>query len=134
MAKPDPLLLLTAALGLALAGCGSSGAGHATTAARPPTTTAPQATIGPGATIRDVIENLRFNPATIHAMVGQKVQWVNRDGPPHNITYQSGPRFANSPRIIYPGHSYTITLTKPGVYRYYCSIHPFMRGTIVVTK
>jgi plastocyanin len=29
--------------------------------------------------------------------------------------------------------SSTITFTKPGVYHYVCVIHPFMRGTVIVS-
>lgn len=137
-----PIVLLAAAgLAAGAAACGSStphpatrSHGASSAGAATPAASVPQASTGPGGTINDVINNLQFNPATIHATVGQKVTWTNHDGPPHNVTYQSGPRFPNSPRILYPGHSYTITLTRPGTITYFCSIHPFMRGTIVVAK
>ncbi len=35
---------------------------------------------------------------------------------------------------LQPGQSYHLTLDTPGQYNYHCSIHPFMTGTIIVTK
>jgi len=35
--------------------------------------------------------------------------------------------------ILNQGQTFTLTLTVPGTYRFYCTIHPtWMRGTIVV--
>ncbi|HEX2667565.1 MAG TPA: plastocyanin/azurin family copper-binding protein [Gammaproteobacteria bacterium] len=31
------------------------------------------------------------------------------------------------------GDTYSYTFTKPGTYSYYCTLHPFMKGKVVVT-
>jgi Copper binding proteins, plastocyanin/azurin family. len=31
------------------------------------------------------------------------------------------------------GDKYSVTLTKPGEYRYFCTLHPHMTGSITVT-
>jgi len=36
--------------------------------------------------------------------------------------------------IMFPGQSFSAVFTEPGTYRYVCSIHPGMYGTIVVTE
>jgi plastocyanin len=77
--------------------------------------------------------NLAYSPASVKAKVGQSVLWVNDDNPPHNVTYVSGPKFASS-STINPGAKFTLKLTKPGTIHYFCSIHPFMKGTIIVSK
>jgi plastocyanin len=119
---------LALALGLAVAvlvaGCGSSS--NAATSSSTATATET------GNTAHIIMKSLAFNPSLIHATVGQKVLWSNVDNAPHNVTYVSGPRFPSS-KTLNPGHHYEITLTEPGTINYYCTIHPFMKATIVVT-
>lgn len=79
------------------------------------------------------MKNLAFSPATIHAKVGQTVTWTNDDTPPHNVTYVSGPKFASSPPTMQPGAKFQLKLTQAGTIHYYCTIHPFMKGTVVVS-
>ena len=112
------------ALAVALAGCGSSS--H--TATSETIATATQT----GDTVHIIMKSLAYNPSLIRATVGQKVLWSNVDNSPHNVTYVSGPRFPSS-KTLNPGHDYEITLTEPGTIHYYCTIHPFMKATIVVT-
>ena len=117
------LVIALTLLGLALGGCGTS-SGSATV-------TTPSA--GPPATLHVVMKNIAFNPETIRAKVGQTVTWSNEDDAPHNVTYMSGPRFTSSPTFT-NGQSWTLKLTKPGVIRYVCTIHPGMHGAIIVTR
>ncbi|HSO99345.1 MAG TPA: plastocyanin/azurin family copper-binding protein [Solirubrobacteraceae bacterium] len=127
------------AAGLALAGCGSSSSPSSSTvtssssasssasaaigAATPPTPA--------GGTIQARMTNLAFSPKLIQARVGQSVHWVNDDSVPHNVTGTSGPTFTASPTFG-NGGSFTLKLTKPGTIQYLCTIHPFMKATIVV--
>jgi amicyanin len=79
------------------------------------------------------MKNLAFSPATIHAKVGQTIHWTNQDTPPHNVTYVSGPKFTSSSTLD-TGATFSLKLTQAGTIHYYCTIHPFMRATIVVSK
>jgi plastocyanin len=79
-----------------------------------------------------VMRVLWFYPTTVHGTVGQRVVWTNHDGSPHTVTYVSGPRFKSS-RVLRPGAGFSVTLTQPGTIHYYCSIHPWMKATIVVS-
>jgi plastocyanin len=65
--------------------------------------------------------------------VGQTVTWINQDGPPHNVTYVSGPKFTSSGTLS-TGTTFSLKLTQAGTISYICSIHPFMKATIVVSK
>jgi plastocyanin len=40
--------------------------------------------------------------------------------------------YANLPGQAFLKAPFTLTFTKPGVYKYYCLIHPGMAGTITV--
>ena len=117
--------LVALAIGLALpaAGCGSG-----SQAARSGATSNPSAGGPPHVVMRD----LEFSPTVVRARVGQQVSWVNADGSPHNVLYVSGPRFQNS-RTIRPGGRFALRLTQPGTIQYYCSLHPWMKATIVVS-
>jgi len=109
-----------AALALMIAGCGSGSA-----------TATPRAANSGGAP-QVVMKVLEFTPTTVEARVGQTVEWTNDDSSPHNVTYMSGPRFRSS-RTIPPGAKFSIRVTVPGTIHYFCSLHPWMRATIVVS-
>lgn len=124
---------------LALTGCGSSSpkSSSTTTANSAPasSTAAPSggaAVSGGSGAVQVTMKNLAFSPDAVHATVGQTVQWVNDDGPPHNVTYVSGPKFASSGTLS-TGGKFKLKLTQPGTIHYFCTIHPFMKATIVVS-
>jgi plastocyanin len=83
--------------------------------------------------VRIAMRSLEFVPTTVGAKVGQTVRWRNEDSAPHNVIYQRGPRFTSS-GILRPGRSFSVKLTEPGTIHYYCSIHPWMRATIVASR
>ncbi|HEY8765203.1 MAG TPA: plastocyanin/azurin family copper-binding protein [Solirubrobacteraceae bacterium] len=132
-------LLLTLPLALvALAGCGSSSSSSSAPSTSSSSTSASAAPAtssgsGAGAAVQVMMKNLAFSPASVTANVGQTVQWTNQDTPPHNIFYVSGPKFTSSPTLN-TGGQFKLKLTQPGTIHYICSIHPFMKATIVVTK
>jgi plastocyanin len=142
-------LLAVPAAALALAACGSTSptpaASHstptATTASGPSTSataaagpsTGPAASAPSGGAVKVTIKNLAFSPATVQVKSGDTIVFTNDDSPPHNVTWVSGPKFTSS-STLNPGSSFTLKVTQAGTIHYYCSIHPFMKGTIVVSK
>jgi amicyanin len=75
------------------------------------------------------IQSLKFLPDTITIQAGSSIVWSNKDGFAHTVKADEG-QFS-SPLIDGNG-SFTQTFTKPGAYDYHCTIHPFMRGKVVV--
>lgn len=81
--------------------------------------------------------SLNFTPANATVVVGvnNTVVWTNEDTVSHTVVSKTVPAGAasfSSP-ILAHGATFNVTLTVPGVYRYYCSIHPaWMQATIVV--
>jgi len=113
---------------LLAAGCGSgSDLGSQPTAQTD--TSAPAA----AGTVKVVLKSLFFNPPAVHAKVGQWVTWTQEDQAPHNVTYVSGLKFASSGTLVKLGSTFSIRLTEPGTIHYVCTLHPWMKATIVVS-
>lgn len=116
-------LLVPLLVGCSLAGCGTGADTGSAAAGSPP----------PGP-VHVVMKSLDFSPTAVHAKVGQTVVWTNDDEAPHNVTYVSGPRFKTSRLRLTLGMKFSITLTEPGTIDYFCSLHPWMTATVVVSR
>ena len=77
------------------------------------------------------IDNFKFSPAALTVATGTKVVWINNDDVPHLIVNVEN-KFRQSP-VLDTDQRFSTTLTKRGVYNYFCSLHPMMQGKIVVT-
>ena len=75
------------------------------------------------------IDNFRFAPSPLVVTKGATVTWVNNDDVPHLIVSKQG-KFSSP--ILDSDQRFSTTLSKPGTYPYYCSLHPKMQGEVVV--
>jgi len=75
------------------------------------------------------IRNFDFSPMSITVKTGTSVTWKNLDGEPHTVTSLDGLFRSGG---LDTGDSFSFKFEKPGIYKYACSIHPRMLGTIVV--
>jgi plastocyanin len=92
----------------------------------PPKTAAPtDANGGPSVTI----ENFIFVSAAVTVPAGTTVVWTNADDIEHTVT-ASDNGFSSQP--IEPDGQFSHTFNTPGTYTYFCAIHPFMTGKVVV--
>jgi plastocyanin len=80
-----------------------------------------------------------YDPEELTASAGAEVTVVNQDTLPHTATSGTGPQDPESAQsfdtsLINGGESATLSLAQvtPGQYDYYCIVHPFMTGKIVV--
>ena len=78
------------------------------------------------------IANMAFSPATLTVPAGTTVTWVNYDGDAHSVESRDK-AFPSSP-LLNTGDKYSHTFDKPGTYTYYCAVHAYMTGKIVVTE
>lgn len=78
------------------------------------------------------IDNFNFTPPMLTVKAGTKVTWVNNDDVPHLIVNVEN-RFRQSP-VLDTDQRFSATLGRVGTYRYFCSLHPRMQGTVVVTS
>ena len=77
------------------------------------------------------IDNFSFSPGQVTVAVGTRVTWTNRDDIPHTVTSSADPRVMRSAPLD-TGDDFAFTFGQPGTYRYFCSLHPHMQGTVVV--
>jgi plastocyanin len=75
------------------------------------------------------IDNFTFEPQRLTVRVGTTVTWVNQDDIPHALA--SNTKVFKS-QALDTDDKFSFTFATPGVYDYFCSIHPHMTGTIVV--
>ncbi len=94
------------------------------------------------------ISQLQFQPEKVTVAPGTRVVWKNLDAVDHDVTsgksvtgrkargmkqtkFPDG-RFASG--LFGKGGTFAVTFDKPGEYEYYCNVHPFMTGKILVLE
>jgi plastocyanin len=78
-----------------------------------------------------LVQGEEFNPAVLTVTAGTIVTWTNSDMEDHTVTsYTSIPSFNGY--LNASGGTFSYTFTTSGTYPYYCTIHPYMLGTIIV--
>jgi len=126
---------------IVVAGSGGSGVSSSTTAASSTTSKsgAPPANGFPISILKGSSAdetNVGFGPDTATVVVGvnNTIVWTNDDVAAHTVTFTSVPSGATpaNSEIIAPNGFFTVTLTVPGTYHYICSLHSWMKGTIIV--
>lgn len=70
-----------------------------------------------------------FSPQTVTIQPGETVTFVNEDDDAHTVTATDG---SFDSKGLDTSAIWRHSFTKPGVYRYFCELHPFMKGAIVV--
>jgi plastocyanin len=83
--------------------------------------------VAKAATIK--IDNFAFGPPDLTVAAGTTVTWTNEDGEVHRVNDDHN---GFSSAALDTNDSYSHTFTTPGIYHYFCSIHPYMVGKIVV--
>lgn len=80
-----------------------------------------------------------YSPNILSIPVGTTVSWSNDDWTLHTATsgnpsmiYDDGPLFDSG--ILAAGKTFEHKFSQTGTYDYYCTLHPYMTGKIVVTE
>ena len=76
-----------------------------------------------------------FIPSTVVITAGGTVTWENTDNAAHTATAGSpaeGPSGVWDSSLVRAGDSYFVTLDDEGTYPYFCMVHPWMQGTVIV--
>jgi plastocyanin len=78
------------------------------------------------------IDNFTFGAGTpLTVPRGTKVTWTNKDDDPHTVTSDSDPKLFKSSALD-TDESFSFTFNEAGTFKYFCSIHPRMQGTVIV--
>ena len=75
------------------------------------------------------IDNFHYSPPTLVVAPGTTVTWTNEDDSPHSVREKDG-KFKSA--ALDTDDKFSQTFSAPGEYEYFCSIHPYMTGKIVV--
>jgi len=76
-----------------------------------------------------------FIPSTVTVEVGTIVTWDNTDTAAHTATAGAaadGPSGVWDSSLIMAGGSFTYTADTAGTFDYFCMVHPWMEGTLIV--
>ena len=85
------------------------------------------ASAGPVATVS--MDHNTFMPGEITVVPGTTVTWVNKEAMPHTVV-DTNKGFRS--KILAKDASFAFTFTTAGDYDYLCSIHPNMKGKVIV--
>jgi plastocyanin len=107
----------------------------ATDAGTPPaqeggTAAAPAQSVRPSL-VKVAIDNFVYKPEELVVPAGTTVIWVNADDVPHTVTSTASPPLFNSKTLDTDG-KFSFEFKAPGTYGYFCKVHPYMTGKVVV--
>ena len=84
-------------------------------------------TIPRGASVQS---NPAYIPVNFTVANGKTVTWANKDVTVHTVTSVSGLFDSGN---LNPGQTFSHAFTEVGVYKYYCTLHVWMKGNVTVT-
>jgi len=76
-----------------------------------------------------------WNPSTVTVDVGSEVTWSNDDTAAHTVTSGSavdGPDGIFDSSLFMAGTEFSHTFDEAGTFEYFCMVHPWMVGTVIV--
>jgi hypothetical protein len=72
-----------------------------------------------------------FSPKIVNVTVGTTIEWYNNDST-HTVTSQAGDAVQFDSGIFNKGDTFCWTFNSAGTFPYFCKIHSWMHGTVVV--
>jgi len=78
------------------------------------------------------IKNFTFSPATLTINQGDTIIWTNEDSMDHTVKSIAKQYTALNSDPLHNGQTYSQTFNMPETIDYICSIHPSMKGKVIV--
>ncbi len=75
------------------------------------------------------IHNFTFNPPELTVKPGTVVTWINGDDIPHSVVDEKAKFHSH---VLDTDEKFSMTFAEAGEVRYFCGLHPHMRGKIIV--
>jgi plastocyanin len=126
-----PAILPTAALLAFAAGVAFTAPAAGQVAAEPST---PKATVHKRHVVLMLMNTqtsqFRYEPETLVVNVSDVIEWKNKDVYQHTVTSIGDDTLRSG--VINMGKSWRYKAVKKGTIKYYCKLHPNMRGTLTV--
>lgn len=79
------------------------------------------------------IQGYSYQPASLAINTGDSVTWVQKDSAPHTVTSSGAPTVLNSPYLSL-NQTFSYTFMSAGTFSYYCTVHPYMKGSVTVAS
>ena len=78
--------------------------------------------------------DLCYIPSVVTISPHQSVTWVNQDVAFHTVTsgQYGNPDGLFDSNHLDPGELFSVTFDKEGIYEYHCTLHPWMKGKVIV--
>lgn len=76
------------------------------------------------------IKQMKFVPAKLEVAPGDSVKWINRDIVAHNVAEETNNLWQSNE--LQNGEIFTIEIKEKA--SYFCTIHPVMKGKIMLKK
>ncbi len=77
-----------------------------------------------------------YIPSKITIKPGETVYWKNQDAAFHSVTsgFYDDPDGLFDSELLDPEDIFSYKFTEEGIYDYYCTLHPWMKGIILVER
>ena len=84
----------------------------------------------PGCEVKDIC----YIPSKIVVEKGKQVTWVNEDSAFHSVTsgFYGEPTELFDSGYLDPSESFSVTFDEVGTFDYFCTLHPWMKGQVIV--
>ena len=77
------------------------------------------------------VKDFKYAPTPLHVHVGETVRFINDDDEAHTVT--SNDKSFDSEGMD-TGNAWDHVFEKPGTFTYFCELHPYMKGVVMVSK
>ncbi len=77
-----------------------------------------------------------YIPSKITIKPGETVYWKNQDAAFHSVTsgFYDDPDGLFDSELLDPEDIFSYKFTEEGIYDYYCTLHPWMKGVVLVER